>query len=324
MKKTLVSLTMGMLFSTTLLANDSIAEINAAKNNALAEIEAAKVTAIKEVKGEELTAVQLPVLPKSEGLSVEDFQNKVNASGIFANYGGIEVLQNLGEYGHPSLYQVTIGGRDNGVLSENGMDFFAGDFIKFGANNKIERISSDYRTSLMKGKAKEQVEKLSDEDMIVFSPENPADSVGTVYVYTDTTCGYCRKLHGEIDQLLEANVTVKYIPYPRSGADAEVPVARNQDGSLKYGENKAMFELAAIACQEDQQAAMTAVKSGTSAEIYREGYEANKEVCQAKVKKGYESGQQIGFGGTPFLYLSTGEVVPGYQPADALIQMLKK
>ena len=53
--------------------------------------------------------------------------------------------------------------------------------------------------------------------MIIFEPE---EVKATLTVFTDVDCTYCRKLHGELDQLLAYGIRVRYLAYPRGGADS--------------------------------------------------------------------------------------------------------
>lgn len=41
----------------------------------------------------------------------------------------------------------------------------------------------------------------------------------TVYIFSDYTCPYCRKLHENLLEITSMGVEVKYIPYPRNGFD---------------------------------------------------------------------------------------------------------
>ena len=61
------------------------------------------------------------------------------------------------------------------------------------------------------------INKLSEEKMIVFPAKN---SRHTITVFTDIDCGYCRKLHDEIDQFNANGITVRYLAFPRSGIGA--------------------------------------------------------------------------------------------------------
>ena len=42
-----------------------------------------------------------------------------------------------------------------------------------------------------------------------------------ITVFTDITCGYCRKLHNEIGELNDSGITVRYLAFPRSGLNSE-------------------------------------------------------------------------------------------------------
>ena len=41
-----------------------------------------------------------------------------------------------------------------------------------------------------------------------------------INVFTDPTCGYCRKLHNEMKDYNNAGITVRYLAFPRAGANS--------------------------------------------------------------------------------------------------------
>lgn len=117
-----------------------------------------------------------------------------------------------------------------------------------------------------------------------------------VTVFTDTDCGYCRKLHSEMQDYLDAGITVRYLAYPRGG------------------ENSQTFStLESIWCSKDQQGAMNKAKSGSEVSVAK---------CQNTVAAQYHLGQSFGVNGTPALVLPDGTLIPGYQPAAALAAAL--
>lgn len=117
-----------------------------------------------------------------------------------------------------------------------------------------------------------------------------------VTVFTDTDCGYCRKLHSEMQDYLDAGITVRYLAYPRGG------------------ENSQTFStLESIWCSKDQQGAMNKAKSGSEVSVAK---------CQNTVAAQYHLGQSFGISGTPALVLPDGTLIPGYQPAAALAAAL--
>lgn len=136
------------------------------------------------------------------------------------------------------------------------------------------------------------VEQFSD-DMIEFKAENEVYSIS---IFTDITCGYCRKLHNEIEQYNKLGITVKYLAFPRGGV-----------GSRSYD------DMVSVWCADDQQSAMTQAKSGG---------EIASKTCATKVTEQYMFGQQVGVTGTPAIVLEDGSMIPGYQPAAQLAKVL--
>lgn len=265
--------------------------------------------------------LSMNVLAAESVTKEKEFETKVNSMGLYEKFGGVQVMRNLGEFGLPDLYEVKLGGKDYGVMPSSGSHFITGEVIHF-TKTEHKNLTAEYKNELLAVNAKTEIEKLKEVDFISYAPK--IDKIGTLYVFTDTTCGYCVKLHNEIDQLLSAGVEVKYIPYPRSGVEEKVPVSQNPDGSLQYGENEALNHLAQIMCAQDKQTALTEMKRQTAGLKYDTAdYQKNKAQCVGYVKEGYLAGQKVGFNGTPFLYLSTGDVIPGYNPADQIIEKFK-
>jgi thiol:disulfide interchange protein DsbC len=68
-------------------------------------------------------------------------------------------------------------------------------------------------------------------------------------------------------------------------------------------------------CSDDRKAALTRAKSGAKIE---------EKTCDNPVASEYALGQQVGVTGTPAIFLSDGELVPGYVPPAKLEAMLKQ
>lgn len=138
------------------------------------------------------------------------------------------------------------------------------------------------------------INDFGEDRMIIFPAEKPRH---TITVFTDIDCGYCRKLHSEIDQYNSKGITVRYLMYPRSG-----PNSRSFDKAI------------AVWCEKDRKQALTDAKAGK---------ELPKANCDNPVKDEYELGGLIGIRGTPAIILEDGEMLPGYIPADRLSQSLE-
>ncbi|MDN3651872.1 bifunctional protein-disulfide isomerase/oxidoreductase DsbC [Thalassotalea ponticola] len=137
--------------------------------------------------------------------------------------------------------------------------------------------------------------KQFNDSMIVFPA---ADEKYQVTIFTDLTCGYCRRLHNQMQQYNEAGITVRYLAFPRGGLN-----------SPSYNDIRSVW------CSEDQQSAMTRAKGGA---------QIAQKVCDQPVAEQYQFGRKIGVSGTPAIMLENGTMVPGYRSPEELKALLDK
>lgn len=142
---------------------------------------------------------------------------------------------------------------------------------------------------------KTAMDDLDVSESITFGPENPAHEI---FVFTDIDCGYCRRLHAQIDEYNEQGIAVHYLMFPRAG-----------NGSESW--DKAV----SVWCADDQQTAITRAK---------EGRDPRPEQCDNPVEEQYSMGQKMGVTGTPALLTSNGVLIPGYVPPEQLVQRLDR
>ena len=184
------------------------------------------------------------------------------------------------------LYQVMT---DRGILyvTKDGTKLIHGNMyaLNKGMKNLTEAAMATPRLAI--------VDSLKDH-MLVYKAKHQKF---VVTVFTDTTCGYCRKLHSEMQEYNDLGITIQYLAFPRQG----VPSA-NAD------------EMRSIWCAKDPLQAMTDAKAGQSIQ---------KQTCNAEIKKQYEAGQAIGITGTPAMILADGTLIPGYQPPASLLKILE-
>lgn len=183
------------------------------------------------------------------------------------------------------LYQVVVG--PNVVyMSADGKYMLQGDLIDVQSRLNLTDASRQQAR-------RSAIDAIGEDRMIVFAPEKVKHKVT---VFTDIDCGYCRKLHSEMDQYLDAGIEIRYMMYPRTGVDSE-----------------SYRKAVAVWCADDRKQAMTDSKAGKSIEM---------KTCDNPVKTQMELAQQLGLRGTPYLVLENGDVAPGYVPAKALAEML--
>ena len=137
------------------------------------------------------------------------------------------------------------------------------------------------------------INDFGEDRMIIFPAKEPRH---TITVFTDIDCGYCRKLHNEMDKYNAEGITVRYLLYPRSGP------------------NTPSFDKAvSVWCKEDRRQALTDAKAGIK---------LAKADCDNPVKEEYDLGSLVGVRGTPAIILEDGEMLPGYIPANKLAKAL--
>ncbi|MBP80702.1 MAG: disulfide bond formation protein DsbC [Acidiferrobacteraceae bacterium] len=180
------------------------------------------------------------------------------------------------------LYQVAFGTQIV-YLFEDGKHLLSGDLIDLDAS---VNLSEDARKSGRKA----VIDGLDEAGMVVFSPSQPRSHIT---VFTDTECGYCVRLHREMDQLLAGGVEVRYLGYPRAGV-----------------QSPSFDTLVSVWCAEDPQQAMTDAKSGKTIE---------SRSCDTDIGRHMEAAQLVGVRGTPTIVLQDGKTIPGYVPAGELI-----
>lgn len=183
------------------------------------------------------------------------------------------------------IYEVAIGPHIVYVTAD-GRYMFQGDLIDVLMRTSLTEPSRRLAV-------KKAVDAVSEKDMIIFEPKKVKH---TITVFTDIDCGYCRKLHNEMQDFLDAGIRVRYMFYPRAGV-----------GSPSY--KKAV----AVWCADDRLAALTAAKKDQALEL---------ETCKNPIDEHMALVDKLGARGTPFIVFENGQTQPGYLPAKQMARLL--
>lgn len=186
----------------------------------------------------------------------------------------------------PGLVEVIMGPRLL-YFSEDGQFLINGHIIDI----KNQKDITEPRLSEAR---KGAIDKLNEGEMIIFPSKEPKH---TITVFTDVDCGYCKKLHNQMDEYNKLGISVQYLLYPRT-----------QIGSPSY--KKAV----SVWCSEDRKKAITDAKGGRGIE--------SKE-CPSPVSSNIQLGRMMGVNGTPSIVKSNGEMIRGYMPPKRLIKALE-
>lgn len=183
------------------------------------------------------------------------------------------------------IVQVTAG-TDVFFMTEDGQFFIQGRLVDLETQDDLTELGKrDIRRSLL--------ENFDTSTLITYGPTNPDHEI---LIFTDTDCGYCRRLHEMIDDYTEAGIAVRYAAFPRAGI-----------GSSTYD------DLVGVWCSEDVHHAMDRAQLGQSIPGTN---------CDSPVESHYELGRKMGVSGTPFMVAANGEFFSGIVPAQDLRQRL--
>lgn len=184
------------------------------------------------------------------------------------------------------LFEVVVGANIY-YVSEDGKYLLQGRLVDVAARKDLTEEKLNVTRKLA-------IEKMGQANMIVFKPKI---TKYTVTIFTDIDCGYCRKLHSEIDQYLAQGITIQYLFFPRAGK-----------GSDSY--NKAV----SVWCAEDRNAALTAAKKDQK---------LPEKTCTNPIDRHMQLAAEFDVKGTPMIISENGNVYPGYLPAKQLVEALE-
>jgi thiol:disulfide interchange protein DsbC len=152
----------------------------------------------------------------------------------------------------------------------------------------------DLTEQRLSGVRKEALAQVSPDQMVTFAaPDQKAE----VFVFTDPTCGYCRRLHQEITETTRHGITVHYLAFPRGGM-----------------QSPGAAQMQSVWCARDRNKAMDDAKLRQQVR--------QTEACNDPVAEQYSLGQRLGVRGTPAIYDAEGRSLGGYLPTGQLVQAL--
>ncbi|MBH0005204.1 DsbC family protein [Psychrobacter sp. SWN149] len=209
---------------------------------------------------------------------VKDLQANLKASGIE------ETIISAVPTDMDGIYWVTAEGLPSFFTDKAGKHIIQGQIIAVG-----DAAPVDISAALVASTAQEALKAVDKKDMVIYPAKGATKAV--IYAFTDADCGYCRKLHSEMDDINARGIEVRYLAWPRS--QESVP------------------KMEAIWCSQDRKAAMDQAKIGANVQA---------PSCANPVQAHMALGSKLGVRGTPAVFTETGQQVGGYLPAAELAQ----
>lgn len=174
-------------------------------------------------------------------------------------------------------------------ISDDAKHFFQGSLFEMGnglTNLTEQRYKPVKKNALLEAK----------QYMHTFKAENEKREI---YVFTDVTCGFCGKLHRELDDYLAQGITVNYIAYPRGGLSGDI-----------FNKNKVAW------CSDNLRETMDTLFDRKPLQP------SSNSACDSNIDKMYELGSLFGINGTPAIVADDMTLFSGYVPANKLAQRL--
>lgn len=160
-------------------------------------------------------------------------------------------------------------------------------------HGELYDLTSDQPVKYMVKKLIGKIDGLKDQ-MIVYPAKNEKF---VITVFTDITCGYCQKLHQQMSEYNDLGITIRYLAFPRQGADSENAV-----------------NMQSVWCMADRNKAFDLAERG---EI------PAPATCGFDIRDHYRLGNQMGVSGTPAIITPNSNLVPGYLPPKDMLAMLE-
>jgi len=201
-------------------------------------------------------------------------------------------ISNIQKTDVAGVYQVETSSGELLYVSADSKYVFTGDMLNISGPQAVN-LSEDYRSV----KRVDELKALKDKDLVVFPAK---DEKSEVVVFTDTSCGYCRKFHSEIKAMNDLGITVKYAAWPRAG--------------LQSPAGQTMVN---VWCASDREKAMTMAKNNEQVDAPM-GRVCDQNTLQDQINLGH----RMGVRGTPAVFAEDGRQLGGYMRADQLASQL--
>lgn len=179
------------------------------------------------------------------------------------------------------------------VQVRGGQFLYVDEAVEYILHGQLYQVQDDAAVNLTEQAQQRlqaaKLKTLAADEMVIFPAKNKRASIT---VFTDVDCSYCQKLHAEVEQLNALGIEVRYLAYPRQGLTGNT-----------YN------TMVSIWCADDPLVAMTKAKRQQRIE---------KKTCKHPIDKHFALGRMFGVQGTPTIILDSGELLPGYLPAEQL------
>ena len=168
-----------------------------------------------------------------------------------------------------------------------------------------ETFRRDLETAADENLRKKAIQRISNMigDFTIDFKSETADERRVITVFTDPTCPFCRRLHGDVDKMTMAGYTVRYLLIPKDGMNSPV-----------------VDELAYISCQQKDRALalVNRIYAGNNINTSDKPESCTNDILQRQLSLA----QRIGGDRTPVIIDDRGGFAEGYSTMERMIEQL--
>jgi len=225
-----------------------------------------------------LSGILLLCLLLPTGLFAEA-QRNADLRGVLSQLGVSAPPESLAPAPLPGFLQV-VRGVEVLYISVDGALLIDGDILDVaGEVNLTERSRAAIRRDLLASVP-------ADERIVMPAGE----ARGSIVVFTDTSCPYCRRLHEKSAEFAARGIEIQYLLYPRPGPGSE-----------------SFAQAVAVWCSPDRLSALGAALGGAT---------LPSRDCDNPVMRHYELARRLDLKGTPAIVAADGSVSYGIPGSD--------
>lgn len=170
---------------------------------------------------------------------------------------------------------------------------------------KREKFKEEISSAAEENYRREAIQQISDRlsDFTIDFESQTGEEKRIITVFTDPTCPYCRRLHGDMERLQLMGYTVRYLLIPRDGMNSPV-----------------VPEITYASCfpEEKSRKLVNSMFSGNNLDTSNKPESCNKSVIERQLKLA----TSLGANNTPFIIDNTGGVTEGYSGIENMLKKL--
>lgn len=203
------------------------------------------------------------------------------------------------------LYEVHLNNGKVIYVDKEASHFVVGNIFVNVNNTLLNKTKQDgriYNKSLV-----DEIKK-DHKDSLVYFPSTAEEKKGSIFVFSDFTCPYCRKLHNDLPLINKAGIDVYYIPFPKNSL-SDINVVKG---------------LQKIICSTDPAIAYSSAFRNPKLFISNITFEDLNCPQSMSVINFHEYGNKLNIQGTPAIVTEGGSLIQGYNDALSFVTELKR